>query len=242
MRKLAYVRAFVPTVRHLVGGLVVAAILGIGGGWIASHFTPGTARPSAMTGASPSPRGGPPWIYGRADARFTVLEYADLECPYCRAYFPVLKGWIDAHPEVNWRWQHLPLEMHNPAASAEARIAECVGQAGGQAAFWKAVAWIYAHTRGEGQGLSPDARYPHLTLAAQHCLASDRPDATIRTQVAEAAKIGIQATPTLRLSDRQSGKSIVLPGPVDGDALLSAVDWLTASGKTGPSASRRHAD
>jgi protein-disulfide isomerase len=49
--------------------------------------------------AAPAPApAGPPWRYGRADARFTVVEYADLECPFCRAYFAVLKRWIDAHP------------------------------------------------------------------------------------------------------------------------------------------------
>src|SRR3546814_12901129 len=71
------------------------------------------------------------WLYGRADARFTVVGYADLECPYCRAYFPALKRWIDAHPEVNWQWHHLPLSMHEPAATAEARLAACAGETGG---------------------------------------------------------------------------------------------------------------
>jgi len=95
----------------------------------------------------------PPWRYGRDNARFTVVEYADLECPFCRAYFAVLKQWIDAHPEVNWQWHHLPLTTHEPAATANARLVECVGEAGGTAAFWRAVEWVYAHTRGDGQGL-----------------------------------------------------------------------------------------
>jgi protein-disulfide isomerase len=76
---------------------------------------------------------GPPWIYGKPDARFTVVEYADLECPYCRAYFPVLKHWIDANPDVNWQWHHLPLSIHEPAATSEARLAECVGETGDSA-------------------------------------------------------------------------------------------------------------
>src|SRR3546814_6547647 len=53
----------------------------------------------AAVGSEASKPAGPPWLYGRADARFTVVGYADLECPYCRAYFPALKRWIDAHPE-----------------------------------------------------------------------------------------------------------------------------------------------
>lgn len=178
----------------------------------------------------PSPSAGPPWRYGRADARFTVIEFADLECPYCRAYFAVLKRWIQAHPEVNWEWHHLPLAMHGPAASSEARLVECVGLSDGPAAFWQAVAWVYANTRGNGQGLPEGLRYPDLSQAAQRCLASDRPDVSIRAQAAAAAKDGIEATPTLRLRDRQTGRTLVLHGPVEGDALLSAIDLLAAGG------------
>ena len=89
--------------------------------------------------------------------------------------------------------------------------------------------WVYAHTRGDGRGLARGLRYPDLTPDAQQCLDSERPDAVIRAQAAEAAaQQHIAATPTLRLQDRQSGKTLLLRGPVDGDALLSAIDLLAA--------------
>ena len=161
-----------------------------------------------------------------------MVGYADLECPYCRAYFPALKRWIDAHPEVNWQWHHLPLSMHEPAATAEARLAECAGETGGHASFWQAEAWLYANTRGDGQGLPEGLRYPDLTPAMQGCLDSERPDAVIRAQAAEAAQQGIAATPALQLRDRESGKTLLLHGPVEGDALLSAIDLLAAGSTT----------
>lgn len=219
--------------RRTLVGVVAVGLLGSASWWATRHVTSRDAAPTAVssssvaTGSPPSAPAGPPWVYGRAGARFTVIEFADLECPYCRAYFPVLKGWIDAHPDVNWQWRHLPLAMHDPAATAEARIAECAGEIGGRAAFWKAVAWLYTHTRGDGQGLPLGVPYPDLTPDVQHCLDSDRPDAAIRDQSAEAAKLGIKATPTLQVRDRQSGKTIVLSGPVEGDALLSAIDFLS---------------
>lgn len=183
--------------------------------------------PAASPVATVQPAG-PPWRYGRTEARFTVIEYADLECPFCRAHFAVLKRWIDAHPDVNLQWHHLPLAMHEPAASKGAQLVECVGEAGGHAAFWQAVEWVYAHTRGDGQGLPEGLRYPDLAPAVQRCLDSDRPDAVVRAQSSAAAQDGIKATPTLRLQDRQSGKSLLLHGPVEGDALLSAIDLLAA--------------
>ncbi|CDH71907.1 hypothetical protein P38_3681 [Pseudomonas aeruginosa MH38] len=36
------------------------------------------------------------------------------------------------------------------------------------------------------------------------------------------------ATPSLRLHDRETGKAILLQGPIEGDALLSAMDMLAA--------------
>ncbi len=218
--------------RHAWVGLLLAAAMALAG-WMllrAPHSATESVRPVAVEPEPPKPAG-PPWLYGRADARFTVIGYADLECPYCRAYFPTLKRWIDGHPEVNWQWHHLPLAMHEPAATTEARLAECAGEAGGHAAFWQAAAWLYAHTRGDGQGLPEGSSYPDRTPAMQRCLDSDRPDAVVRAQAAQAALNGIKATPTLQLRDRESGQVIVLNGPVEGDALLSAIDLL-AAGKT----------
>ncbi|QQC64342.1 DsbA family protein [Paraburkholderia ginsengisoli] len=179
---------------------------------------------------APTPAG-PPWIYGRPDARFTVTEYADLECPYCRAYFPVLKQWIDANPEVNWRWHDLPLPMHDPAATREARLTECAGETGGQAAFWSAVAWIYQHTRGDGQGVPTGMTYRSSTPALQQCMNSTRPDTVIHAEVEEAEHDGIAVTPSLHVLDHRSGKTLLLHGPAQGDLLLSAIDQLVASGK-----------
>lgn len=220
----------------LLALLMVALLLGaVVWTFLRSHVMPQVeARPPShaetppSTPSLPSALSGPPWRYGHPGARFTVVEYADLECSFCRTYFPVLKRWIDEHPEVSWQWHHLPLTMHEPAASAEARLVECIGEAGGPTAFWQAVGWVYAHTHGDGRGLPEGLHYPDPTPAAQQCLHSDRPDAVIRAQAAEAEKNGITATPALQLRDRETDKVILLHGPVEGDALLSALDLLAA--------------
>ena len=66
---------------------------------------------------------------------FTLTLYADLECPFCREYFPQLKRWVGANADVALQWQHQPLAAHEPAASAEARLAECAAESGGHVAF-----------------------------------------------------------------------------------------------------------
>lgn len=217
------------TRRHAVIGVATLAVAAAA--WLVStsRDTPSQRTHEVTVTAEPPKPAGPPWRYGRRDARYTIVGYADLECPYCRAYFPTLTRWIDTHPDVAWQWHHLPVATHEPAASSAARLAECAGEAHGQAAFWRAVAWLYAHTRGNGQGLPEGVRYPDLTPAMQRCLDSDRPEAVIRAQAAEAHQHGIAATPALQLRDRVSGKTLLLHGPIDGDALLSALDLLSAS-------------
>ncbi|WP_016848911.1 thioredoxin domain-containing protein [Xanthomonas citri] len=171
---------------------------------------------------------GPPWQLGNPEGRFTMTLYGDLECPFCRSYFPLLKRWVGINADVALQWQHMPLAAHEPAASAEARLAECAAEVDGHAAFWQTIEWVYAHTRSDGQGLPVGLRYPDLTPAIEQCLASERPDLAIRTQAAEATKSGVTATPSVRLHDRQTGQTMLLQGPIEGDALLSAMDILSA--------------
>ncbi|WP_369148844.1 DsbA family protein [Burkholderia pseudomallei] len=173
----------------------------------------------------------PPWLYGNVHARYTLIEYADLECPYCKAYFPVLKAWIDAHPEVNWQWQHRPLAIHEPAATREAWLAECAGRTHGSEGFWRAVAWIYANTRGNGEGLPVSAAFPETSPKLKACLGKPDVGKAVQAQTEAANRAGIDATPTVKLVERPSGKAIVLEGTIEGDALLSAMDWLAHSSR-----------
>lgn len=208
----------------VLAGTTAAAVLIV---WALSRLPPGQVANLSDSLSQESPRRSP-WIYGRADARFTIVEYTDLECPYCRTYFPLLQRLVTEHPEINWQWHHLPLSMHEPAATRAARLAECAGEAGGNAAFWNAVGWIYRNTRGSGEGLPADARLPGMSPAVERCMRSTRPDQVIKAQADAAAHEQITATPTLRLLDRKTGKNLTLQGLIEGDALLSAVDLLAA--------------
>jgi len=192
----------------------------------------GESAPRSAASVGAAPVAASPWRLGNPEERFTLTLYADLECPFCRAYFPVLKRWAGDNADAALQWHHLPLAAHEPAASTEARLAECAGEAGGHAAFWQAVEWVYAYTRGNGQGLPEGLRYPGLTPAIEQCLASERPATAVRAQTEEAARSGVTATPSLRLQDRRTGKAILLRGPVEGDALLSAMDMLAADDPT----------
>ncbi len=150
---------------------------------------------------------------------------------------PVLPGLLSrrssagsaGNADVALQWHHLPLAAHEPAASAEARLAECAGEAGGHAAFWQAVEWVYVHTRSDGQGLPEGLRYPDLDASHRtvHCERAARCGRFV-PKLRKPRSSGVTATPSLRLHDRETGKAILLQGPIEGDALLSAMDMLAA--------------
>ena len=74
--------------------------------------------------------------------------------------------------------------------------------------------------------LAEGPRWPGRTPALRDCLDRERPRSVGRTQAEQATHAGITATPGLRLEERRSGRSWLLQGPVEGDALLSAMDLL----------------
>ncbi|MCR6491479.1 DsbA family protein [Cellulomonas sp. P24] len=73
-------------------------------------------------------------VYGPPDAPVTVVEFGDLECPYCRAAAPVLRELVDtAAGTVRLVFRHFPLfEVHPHALTA----ALAVEAAASQGAFW----------------------------------------------------------------------------------------------------------
>lgn len=74
-------------------------------------------------------------VLGDPDAPVTVVEYGDLECPYCRDAEPVLRRLVEeSEGRVRLVWRHFPLFQVHPHALAAALAAEAAG-AHGQ--FWE---------------------------------------------------------------------------------------------------------
>jgi protein-disulfide isomerase len=73
--------------------------------------------------------------YGSPDAPVTVVEFGDLECPYCRAAAPVLRELVDSSAGgVRLVWRHFPLFEVHPYALTAALASEAAGEHG---RFWE---------------------------------------------------------------------------------------------------------
>jgi Na+/H+ antiporter NhaA len=73
-------------------------------------------------------------IRGPIDAPVTLVEYGDLECPYCGQAEPVVRELLGDFGDVRYVWRHLPLnDVHTNAQLA----AEATEAADEQGAFWE---------------------------------------------------------------------------------------------------------
>jgi Na+/H+ antiporter NhaA len=81
-------------------------------------------------------------IRGPEDARVTVVEYGDFECPYCGQAEPVIRELLAGDGDVRYVWRHLPLGDVHPQAQLAAQAAEAAAR---QEAFWEMHDLLFDH-------------------------------------------------------------------------------------------------
>lgn len=75
------------------------------------------------------------WSVGPVDAKVTLLEYADFQCPACAAYHPLVKRTLEAFPkDVRFVYRHFPLITIHMNADYAAGAAQAAGK---QGKFWE---------------------------------------------------------------------------------------------------------
>jgi protein-disulfide isomerase len=73
-------------------------------------------------------------VRGPAEAPVTLVEYGDLECPYCGQAEPVVRELLAETGDLRYVWRHLPLNDVHPRAQLAAEAAEA---AAAQGMFWE---------------------------------------------------------------------------------------------------------
>lgn len=145
---------------------------------------------------------------GPADAKITLIEFGDLECPSCRQLDLVLRELLPRHPEVRLVFKHFPLTNVHPWAMTAAIASQCAFHQS-PAAFWKFHDAIY-----DAQDvISPSNVWDKmLDLANQQGLNSETfrtcmadPDTAneVKQTIDEGHTLSITATPTTFVNARR---------------------------------------
>lgn len=167
-------------------------------------------------------------IYGDLGARFTLVEFSDMECPFCKQFHDTPKQIVDASKgNVNVQWKHMPLDFHNPAARKEALAAECIAEQKGNRGFWVFVNDIFYHSQGNGAGVADLASVVTGVGADldafRECLRSGKYEDKVEADIQKAKSYGVNGTPATFVVDNQTGKSQLLGGAQPAQAIMAVM-------------------
>jgi protein-disulfide isomerase len=179
--------------------------------------------------------------------KINVVEFADFECPFCRAYHSILKGVIESYPpgKVHFLRKHVPLSMHEQARPA-ARAVICAEEQGKAEALGDRLVQIE---------LSPTAVHRAAIeigldgAKLDRCLASSDPDRRIEADTKLLEEVGMQGLPTTYVGGKRLLGAVAedtvrdaferaqqkggggVPGPLYAAALAAAIAGLVWLGR-----------
>jgi protein-disulfide isomerase len=157
-------------------------------------------------------------VRGDKHAEFTLLEYSDYECPYCKRFHDTAKLFMQRNPDVNWVYRHFPLGFHDPLASKQAQASECAADIAGNDAFWSYTDLLYTRTTSNGNGMKLSDLVPWAselgvnTKKMQSCMDTNTFADKVRADFSDGSKAGISGTPGNFLIHNPTGELMVVTG------------------------------
>ncbi len=159
-----------------------------------TNATAPTAQPSQPV--SLKPVGTTDHVQGPSNAAITIVEYSDMQCPYCGNFHPTLLRLMSEYPtQLRWVYRHFPLTTLHPQAQPAAEASEC---AAAQNKFWEFADKLFANQQSLSATYYPEvAKGLGLNMTKfNDCLTKGDGRAKIAADVADATSIGVNGTPT----------------------------------------------
>lgn len=166
-------------------------------------------------------------IRGPKDAQVFLIEYSDLQCPFCRQFHPTAKQALDAYKgKLAWVYRHFPLDTIHPKARPAANAAECVANLGGEDSFWKFVDAVFANqeTALTDTGLPDTAAKVGVDSSSfSSCFSAKKFESIVDGDVKGGNDAGVNGTPGNFIVNKK-GEVWVIPGAVPYDSLKAVID------------------
>jgi protein-disulfide isomerase len=168
---------------------------------------------------------------GAADKKFEFVEFADLQCPHCKAVQPTIQRLITDFPQARFVFENLPLTSIHTEAYKAATYAICVAQQSGNDAFFKFIDAVFAAQ----DGLTPQTSDSTLADAVTKigldpakvgsCSYTSAAKAPVDASIKLAQDLDVTETPMLFINGRQIPVGEVANGQLPYDTLKKIVAW-----------------
>jgi protein-disulfide isomerase len=170
--------------------------------------SPKAHRPKLLEAAVNIPVDGSP-VRGPADARITLVEFSDFECPYCSAAVKQVDIVMAAYPkDVKLIYKQFPLSMHPHAElAAEASLA-----AREQGKFWEMYDVLFKNfrqlSRNSILGMAKDLGLDMDKFKSD--LDSGKYKAVVDKDLADGEAAGVYGTPSFYVNGKQYNGEVTL--------------------------------
>lgn len=214
--------------------IIIAGALVAGGIVYAFGFSPNATNEKAAATGEPTPVSAvtdADHRLGSAAAKLTLVEYSDMECPYCGDFHPTLKQLVtEMGDRVAWVYRHFPLTSIHQSALPAALASECVAEAKGDDAFWAFVDAAFAQQQNLGmaalESLAEAQGVSREDLAS--CMAKEDMVAKVQGQFNDAVAAGGQGTPFTVILNSDGERVATLPGTMPYPQLKAQIEALLA--------------
>jgi protein-disulfide isomerase len=186
-------------------------------------------------------------VRGNPEAKVTVVNFDDFQCPYCSRMHAVLfPAMLKAYGDrVKIIYRDYPLVEIHPWAMHAAIDANCLADQSPEA-YWDFADYVHANQRAIS-GKTPQEAFAnldvlitdqatkhHLDVAKIQACVNKQDDSAVRASMAEAEKIGVDSTPTLFINGER------ISGAVPDAAMRTLLDHaLIEAGQPAPASSAK---
>lgn len=143
---------------------------------------------------------------GNKDAKVTIVEFSDLQCPFCRRFYTeafqkIKKDYLDTG-KAKLYFRHYPLDFH-PQAPASALAVECAND---QGKFWELHDKIYEEQEKKGSSTTIQFTDDDIKIWAGEiglsmttfttCFDSKKHEDLVKKDTTDGSSVGVSGTPT----------------------------------------------
>lgn len=166
-------------------------------------------------------------IRGDKNAKITLVEYSDFQCPFCSRFHPTLIQMMNEYKgKVRWVYRHFPLSSIHPDAQKAAEAAECASE---QGKFWEMADKMFEkQAQGVGVALLPgyaqEAGVKDIKKF-NDCLSSGKYAPRVASDLASGEAAGVTGTPgSIVLGP--NGQQELIPGALPYESVKQILDSM----------------
>lgn len=140
--------------------------------------------------------------FGNPNAKVTIVEFGDFECPFCAQSFPDMRALqLEYKDHIHYIWRDFPLTGIHPDSQKAAEAGECAED---QGKFWELHDKMFINQNNLSViDIKQYARQVGLDgNTFDRCLDSGRYENEVQADLADGIALGVRGTPTFFINDQ----------------------------------------